>query len=187
MLDYLLSHNFISAEEGNRIIRYFERLAIKKKQYLLKRDEMARRVYFIQKGCVRSFLTDYHGKEQTFLFGTEGYWMGNLQGFSEGARSTYNYQAIEDSVVLAIDKGSWDELLRSEPVFMRFVSDLFRNALIVQEKRIVELFTLSAEERYESLLNDRRDILNRVPLKYIASYIGITPEFFSLMRKQRLK
>ena len=78
----------------------------------------------------------------------------------------------------------WDQLISEEPSFIRYVGVLFRNALVVQQERIVEIFTLSAEERYNHLIENRPDLLNRVPQKYIASYIGITPAFLSQIRKK---
>ena len=185
MRDHLLSYDFFDDTSLDRILPFFEQRVYKKKELLQRAGTISQEVYFIHKGCVRSFLLDSDGKEHTILFGTEGYWMGDLQSFTKKSFAAYNYQSIEDTEVFAINKSSWDLLMREESLFLKYVGILFRNALIVQQERIVELFTLSAEERYEKLKLSRRDLLNRVPQKHIASYIGITPEFLSQIRKNQ--
>ena len=185
MREHLLKQHNFSEDDLERILAHFTKKKFKRKELLVRKGDVTRNVYFINRGCMRSYLTDYHSKEHTILFGTEGYWMGDLHGFVNKSAALYNYQAIEDTEVMAINKASWDKLMSEEPSFVSYVSTLFRNALMVQQERIVEFFTLSAEERYENLLMHRSDILNRVPQKYIASYIGITPEFFSQIRRKQ--
>ncbi|MEM8901869.1 MAG: Crp/Fnr family transcriptional regulator [Bacteroidota bacterium] len=186
MKEYLLTYKIFTEEEAERIVLFFKKRFYKKKELILSKGELTKQVFFINQGCVRLFLIDFNGKEHTILFGTEGYWMGDLQSFTDQTPASYNYQATEDTEVLSIDKSSWDQLMREEPNFVKYVGILFRNALIEQQKRIVEIFTLPAEERYEKLIKHRPDILNRVPQKHLASYIGITPEFLSQIRKKRL-
>lgn len=185
MREHLLTHEIFTEEIVNKIVSFFEKQFFRKKELLVRKGELTQHVYFIHQGCVRSFLLDHQGKEHTILFGTEGYWMGDLQGFINRSQATYNYQAIEDTEVYAIHKTAWDQLMEEEPAFVQYVGMLFRNALIEQQNRIVEFFTLSAEERYDNLIKHRSDILHRVAQKYIASYIGITPEFLSQIRKKR--
>lgn len=183
--DQLFRNTNLNTEEISRLLEVFEEKSFKKKDLLIKRGDVADHVFLIKKGCVRLFLLDYNGKEHSILFGTEGYWMGDLESFSEGAAATYNYQALEPTEVLLIRKSSWDKLLEQEPSFVKYTRELSRKALITQQRRIVEIFTLSAEQRYENLINSRPDIITRVPQKYIASYIGITPEFLSTIRSKR--
>ena len=185
MKKHLLSYEFFSEEELERILPNFEQKSFKKKELLLQAGTLSQEVYFINRGCVRSFLVDYEGKEHSILFGTEGYWMGDLQSFVNRSLASYSYQAIEPTEVFAVKKNAWDQLMNEETSFQKYVGILFRNALITQQERIVEFFTLSAEKRYEKLEKSRRDLLNRVPQKHIASYIGITPEFLSQIRKKR--
>jgi len=185
MMKHLLSYDFFTEKELERILPSFNQKSFKKKELLLQEGTLSQEVYFIHRGCVRSFLVDYEGKEHSILFGTEGYWMGDLQSFINGSLASYSYQAIEPTEVFAIKKTDWDQLMDEEASFQKYVGILFRNALITQQERIVELFTLSAEERYEKLEKSRRDLLKRVPQKHLASYIGITPEFLSQIRKKR--
>ncbi|MEM9327802.1 MAG: Crp/Fnr family transcriptional regulator [Bacteroidota bacterium] len=184
MREYLLEYNVFDEEEVDRILPHFTARTFRKKEVIVRGGELTHHVYFILRGCVRSFLIDYGGKEHTILFGTEGYWVGDLQAFTAGSATSYNYQALEATEVMSIGKSSWDSLMISEPSFVKYVAMLFRNALIVQQERLVEVFTLPAEQRYERFIDNRSDLLHRVPQKYIASYIGITPEFLSQIRKK---
>ena len=187
MKEHLLKYGTFTEAEVQKVIPFFSKKHYEKKTLIARKGDITRSVFFIHSGCVRLFLEDYSGKEHSILFGTEGYWMGDLQSFVNNTLACYNYQAIEDTDVFAITKTSWDQLMTEEPSFVKYVSMLFRNALIVQQKRIVEFFTLTAEERYENLLKSRNDVVNRVPQKYLASYIGITPEFLSQIRNKRAK
>lgn len=187
MKEHLLKYDFFTEKQVDRVISSFTKKHFGKKDHIVRAGEPARYVYFILKGCVRSFLIDFEGKEHTILFGTEGYWIGDLQAFIDKKNNSYNYQALEKTDALAISKQSWDKLIAEEPSFAKYVSILFRNALIVQQDRIVEIFTLSAEDRYYNLIANRKDLLNRVSQKYIASYIGITPAFLSQIRKKAAK
>ncbi|MEM6630478.1 MAG: Crp/Fnr family transcriptional regulator [Bacteroidota bacterium] len=182
---HLLTYDIFTEEQLTKIVSFFEKKVFKKKELIVRKGDVTHHVFFINRGCVRLFLIDYAGKEHTILFGTEGYWMGDLQGFIYESLASYTYQAIEDTEVLAISKSSWDKLMQEEPGFVKYVSILFRNGLIEQQNRIVEFFTLTAEERYERFIQTRPKLLNRVPQKYIATYIGITPEFLSQIRKKR--
>lgn len=179
-----MQYDFFTEAEVSQVVSCFKPRQVKRKALLVQKGEVSRHVFFISKGCIRLYLVDYRMKEHTILFGTEGYWMGDLQAFINDTVASYNYQALEDTEVMAIHRSSWDKLMSEVPGFVHYVSVLFRNALIVQQQRIVEYFTLSAEQRYDNLIRNRKELINRVPQKYLASYIGITPEFLSQIRSK---
>ncbi len=184
MKGQLLTHTDLSEAEIERILPSFSQRKIQKKELIGRHGEIARNVFFILQGSVRSYLIDLNGKEHTILLGTEGYWMGDLNAFTNNTTTAYNYQALEVTEIASIGISSWNHLMSSEPGFAKYVGVLFRNALIVQQERLVEMFTLSAEQRYEKLFRNRSDLFNRISQKHLASYIGITPEFFSQLRKR---
>ena len=186
MKEHLIKSDLFSQEEVARILPYFIAKRFKKKDLIVRAGDVTHHVFFVQKGCVRLFLVDRAAKEHSILFGTEGYWMGDLEAFMNHSLASYNYQALEETELMMIHRSSWDQLMKEEPSFSNYVGVLFRNALIMQQNRIVEFFTLTAEERYHNLIQNRKQLLERVPQKYLASYIGITPEFFSQIRKKQL-
>ena len=104
--------------------------------------------------------------------------------FIEGSRASYNYQALEALHTIAISKRNWDKLTIDIPKFQVYTGKLYRNAMIFQRKRMAEHFMLTTKERYDNLLNKHDNLIERVNLKNIASYLGVTPECISKLRKK---
>lgn len=184
MKNHLLKYASFTEEELDKVLSQFEEQSFSIKEMLLLEGNIARYEYFIVKGCVRCFVTDYNGKEHNIQFAVENYWFGDSQSFVHKTPATYNFQAIENLQVLAIKKDSWDKLIKEIPAFSNYSRILFRNAMITQQTRIVDYFTLTAEQRYKKLLEHHPDFFQRISQKNIASYLGITPEFLSLLRKK---
>lgn len=184
MKEHLLLYGNFKTEEINTILSHFEEKEYKKKDFLLHAGHISNQEYFILNGSIRCFVIDYNGKEHNILFGTENHWIGDLQSFIHENEATYNIQALENTTVLTISKEKWDYLLMSTPSFSRYAITLYQNAFIKQQQRIIESFTLTAEQRFQNLITKFPYILQRISQKHIASYLGITPEFLSLLRKK---
>ncbi|CAM3902948.1 MULTISPECIES: Crp/Fnr family transcriptional regulator [Flavobacterium] len=184
MKDHLLKYGNFNKEEVNAILSHFETKEYKKKEFLLQTGHISNQEYFIIKGCIRCFVIDYNGKEHNILFGTENHWIGDLQSFIQENEATYNIQALENTTVLTISKEKWNHLLETYPSFSRYSITLYQNAFIKQQQRIIESFTLTAEQRFQNLITKFPHLLQRISQKHIASYLGITPEFLSLLRKK---
>ena len=151
---------------------------------LLLEGNIARYERFIVKGCIRCFVTDFNGKEHNIQFDIENHWFGDSQSFEHRTPATYNFQALEETTVLAINKTNWDKLSNEISAFGDYTRLLFRNSMIAQQNRIVDHFTLTAQQRYQKLFVQHPEFLQRISQKNIASYLGITPEFLSLLRRR---
>ena len=176
----------ISEESVNKITEHFTIKSYRKKEYLLQFDNISRSEFFITSGCVRTFVTDFNGVEHNIFFSTENYWAGDLQSFINQTPATYSIQALENTEVLAISGESWKKLVSESPDFTEYSRLLFRNAVIAQQNRILQNLSYTAKERYRHIIEKHPELIQRIAQKHIASYLGITPEFLSMIRKEKL-
>lgn len=155
---------------------------LRKKRFLLQDGDPCKYTVFVEKGLLRSFTIDEKGNEHILQFSLEGWWAADLYSFLTGEASDYNIEALEDSELLMITKPSWDILLEEIPAFERYFRILIQNNLIATQRRLMRTLSETAEEKYQNLLKDFPDIIQRVPQHMIASYIGITRETLSRIR-----
>lgn len=157
---------------------------LQKKEILLLQGEPCHCEYFILEGCLRVFSTDISGDEHTMYFGMEEWWVGDPAAFFTRTASSYSIAALEDSTVVMISRENLELLYRHVPKFERYFRILIQNAFVAQQERINQNQSLTADERYRRFLEKYPGINQRVSQKMIASYLGITPEFLSAIRKK---
>ncbi len=174
----------INKEEFKYAKSLFLLKKLRKKRFLLEEGEPCIYTTFVEYGLLRSFRIDDKGNEHILQFGMQGWWVADLYSFLTGEASEYNIEALEDSELLLITKSSWDLLLKEVPAFERYFRILIQNNLIATQRRLMGTMSTTAEERYTKLLQDFPDIVQRVPLHMIASYIGVTRETLSRLRSQ---
>jgi CRP-like cAMP-binding protein len=156
---------------------------IKRKELLLKEGDVARHQFFVLNGCLRTYTIDANGKEHVLMFAPEDWWCsGDLHSFLSGQQSVNNLETLEPTTLLQISKDNLDILYQQAPKFERFFRILFQNAFVFHQNRINANLSQPAEGRYDLFTKNYPDLENRIPQKYIASYIGVTPEFFSQMK-----
>ena len=159
---------------------------LRKKRFLLQDGEPCLYTTFVEKGLLRSFTVDDKGNEHILQFAMQGWWSADLYSFLTGEPSEYNIEALEDSELLLITEASWNQLLDEVPAFERYFRILIQNNLIATQRRLMGSLSNTAEERYNKLLQDIPDIVQRVPQHMIASYIGVTRETLSRIRSQTI-
>ncbi|MBR9854446.1 MAG: Crp/Fnr family transcriptional regulator [Algicola sp.] len=187
MKSHLLTYSDFTEEEIAQVLYHFEEKRFKKKDFIIRTGQIDRYQYFISHGCVRGYIVDYNGKEHNIAFRFEEFWFGDMESFTNNTKAHYNYQALEDLTVLAISKTNWDKISNEIPAFVEYSRNLFRNAMISQQNRIAKHLMQTAEQRYEQLITEHPHVLQRISLKNIASYLGVTPEFISILRKKVAK
>lgn len=160
---------------------------LKRKQLLLQEGEICRYQYFVNSGCLRTFTIDEKGLEHVIQFAIEDWWTGDMYSFLTQKPARYNIEAIENSEIVCLEKNSIDELFNKVPKFDRFFRHLLQNAFIAQQERINANLSQTADERYCSFVEKYPKIEQRVPLKQVASYLGITPESLSRIRSNYSK
>ena len=157
---------------------------VRKKQYILQEGDVCKYGAFVERGALRSYTIDEKGQEHIVQFAIEGWWISDMYSFITGEPSVYNIDVLEDAELLLLSKPSEEELLKKVPKFERYQRLLIQGAYIALQRRLVLSLSQSAEEKYTKLTNTYPDIIQRVPQHMIASYLGITPETLSRIRKQ---
>ncbi len=174
----------LSDEEFNRCASFFTRRKIRKKQFLLQEGEVCKHGAFVERGCLRLYTVDRNGEEHIVQFAIEDWWISDLQSFLSGAPSIYTIDALEDSEVLLLEKEERDKLFEAEPKLERFFRLLHEANYVASHRRIEESLAASAEERYLAFLKTYPALVQRIPQSQIASYLGITPQSLSRIRKE---
>jgi CRP-like cAMP-binding protein len=191
MFDLILKnvsrHITLTPEESAYFTSILKKKTLRKKQYLLQAGDTSRHECFVNKGCLRTYHVDDKGQEHIVQFAIEEWWIGDMYSFITGQPSLYHIDALEDCELLLIEKQQWEKLFEQVPKFERFFRRLLQNAFIAMQRRIAENMSLSAEERYTNFLQRYPQFEQRLPQRQIASFLGITPESLSRIRKRRLE
>ncbi len=174
----------LTTEEFELCKTFFIPKKIRKRQPLLLEGDVCTYNAFIEKGILRSYTTDEKGHQHIVQFGFEGWWITDLASYLLGANSTYTIEAIEDSELLLLTAAAREELMNILPAFERYQRLLLQNAYIALQSRVNAALTATAEEKYIKLSISYPDIIARVPQHMVASYLGLTPETLSRVRKQ---
>lgn len=174
----------LTAEEKEKLSSFYTYKKLRKKQYLLQEGDVSRYTAFVNKGLLRCYHTDDNGSEHIIQFACEDWWISDMYSFLTGEPSTLNIDAVEDTELLLITKTAQDEMLDQMPCLERYMRLLMQSSLIALQRRLISSLNFTAEDKYLQLISTSPNIIQRVPQHYIASYLGITPETVSRIRRQ---
>jgi CRP-like cAMP-binding protein len=157
---------------------------LRRRQYLLQEGDVCRNEYFVNNGCLRTYYIDERGIEHVVQFAPEDWWTGDMYSFITQTPARFTIDALEESEVLYFDKATEEDLYIQVPKFERFFRILLQNSFVAQQNRILSAMSDTAEERYKKFITKYPLMEQRLPQHQIASYLGITPESLSRIRKQ---
>jgi CRP/FNR family transcriptional regulator, anaerobic regulatory protein len=176
----------LSDEEKELVSAKFKPRVYRKRQYILQEGDVCNTTNFVVSGCLRMYKAGESGATHIIQFASENWWMADLGSFHSQKPSSLNIEAIEDTTVLQIQHNDLLDLYNQAPKFDRIFRILVENSLVKLQERLLQSMGSEARQRYEDFLKQYPALANRIPNTYIASYLGITPEFLSKIRNERV-
>ncbi len=174
----------LSEQEQARVKEIFQLRKVKRRQFILHEGDICTHNTFVVEGCFRMYTIDEKGKEHNLQFAVEKWWVGDIGSFHANAPSKLFIEALENSIVLQCKKEDQLRLFVEFPKFNRIFRVLAENAVVSLQNRILQNISSTAEERYLDFMQRYPHFFNRISNVQIASYIGVTPEFLSKIRKE---
>lgn len=159
---------------------------IKRKQYILQEGDICKYFTYVVEGCFKMYGVDPSGTEHNLLFAAEDEWITDLDSLHKERPSQLFIEAVEPATILQISKGDLWYLYTHYAKFDRNFRVIIEDKYIELQNRLLQTFSTTAYQRYENFLEQYPNLANRLPNTQIASYLGITPEFLSKIRNERV-
>lgn len=159
----------------------------KAKTIILNAGEVCKHSYFVNSGLLRSFTINDNIVEHVLSFACEGWWIGDMYSLLSQKPGNLFVEVMEDSEVVLLSKENQEKLYTEIPKMERFFRILTEKSLVANQERLMDSLSLTAEERFEKFCKKYPTLIQKVPQKQIASYIGVTPEFLSKMKAKLLR
>src|SRR3972149_5408401 len=174
----------LTDEEFNICTEFFTPKTIRKHRFLLNEGDVCKYICFVNSGCLREYKIDNKGAEHIIQFAIEDWWVSDLNSFLSGLPASYNLDALQDSEVLLLNRSARETLLDNCPKMERFFRMLLEANYVATQQRVAGSLSDSAEERYFKFIKTYPKLFEKVPQNQIASYLGITPQSLSRIRKE---
>jgi CRP/FNR family transcriptional regulator, anaerobic regulatory protein len=182
---YINSYFRVQQEDIIKIASFFKPTVLKKGEYFIKTGKQCEQMSFVQSGFVRVYAV-LEEKEVTHWISSKGYFVTDLSSLVFGSPSKWMIQALTDTELHTISKADYNRITERVPQWPLLEKLFIVRCFSIMEDRIFSHLSMSAEERYQYFFNQNRELFNQVPLQYLASMLGMTPETFSRIRKKQL-
>ena len=184
LLKHINAKITLSNDEESLLVSKLREKTFLRNQYIVQEGDIYKYQTFVLNGKVRTFYMDENGNEHIVAFGIENWWIGDICSFATQTPAEFNTQCLEKTTVVQISFSDMEELYQTIPKLERYFRLIIQSAYGNMSKRIIRNHAMSAKERYLLFIGSYPEIAQRVPQYMIASYLGITKEFLSRMRKQ---
>lgn len=181
---YITSYFGVKSESLERIASLFQPTSIAKGDFFLKTGETCQQLSFIRSGLLRIYVPTEKGDEVTQWISTQGYFVTDLSSFIFDTPARWTIQALGDTELFTIDKSDYQSIGKQVPEWQEFEVRFMTRCFTIMEDRIFAHLSMTAEERYWAFFENNKELFNQVPLQYIASMLGMTPETLSRIRKK---
>lgn len=185
ILENIAKHITLDDNEVAQFLRLLKKVKIPRRSMILTQGQLCNSIYFVDTGALRAFYLDVSGRESTIMFAIKDWWITDMYCFINALPAMLTIDTIEDSIIYQLQKKDLEKLYLTVPKFERFFRILMQNAYIREQLRVIQNLSLTAEERFDIFLNKYPDVANKVKQKQIASYLGITPEFLSMIKRKK--
>lgn len=175
----------VSDKEFETILSYFKTIRVSKKEILQQEGKICRCQYFVLTGCLRKFMMNEKGGEVTTEFALETWWLSDNRAFEFQTETLFSIQAIENSEILTIDFQSLEKLYLDFPIMERYYRFVYQRSFAAYQMRIKYLYTFSKEDYFFHFYDSYPQFVQRVPQYLLASFLGLTPEYLSELRKKK--
>lgn len=183
-IHHLKKHITLNEDELQILSSYVKPISLKKKDFLLQEGQICKANYFTEKGCLRMFFINDKGVEQITQFALENWWVSDYMSFSTQSRSQFYIQAVEDSQIISIETHNQEELFERLPQLERYFRIMMQRAYSAAQMRVKFFHDFTKEESYRHFISLFPEFVQRIPQYMLASYLGITPEYLSELRKK---
>jgi CRP-like cAMP-binding protein len=185
ILSNFAMHITLSPDEQEKVLALLQQQTLPKRSFLLQAGDIDKYIYFVKQGCLRMFYADKEGMEHNICFYPENWWACDIVSFFKEKPAVNNIQALEDTEVYYLSLARLEQLFLEVPKFERFLRILTQNGFDLYQKRITSNLSQTAEKRYLEFRKNYPGLETRIAQKHIATYLGITPTFLSMMRKDK--
>lgn len=181
MLQNIARHIPLSEEDKSYLLSLLQSKKLKRKTFLQQEGDITRAAVFVTSGLLRMYSIDKNGFEHILQFAPPGWWIGDIKSYVTQQPGNLYIDALEDSEIMILEKTHLDGLYERVPAFERFFRILAENSLATYQQRLVENLSLPAIDRYNNFCRLYPSLIECLPQKQVAAYIGVTPEFLSKM------
>lgn len=171
----------------SKLKKSIKTIEVQKGQILQYVGDKSTNIFFVKKGCLRSYTIDEKGKEHVFMFAPENWIISDLAAHVKKTAALLFIDCVEDSEIEVIPANYVDPILSIAHISTEIGIEKLLNRIVILQHRIIMLMSASAQERYEDFLTTYPNLSQRVPQKMIASYLGITPQALSVIRRTKRK
>lgn len=178
-------HISLREREKTYLLSVIKIRQLKRKEFLMRQGGQCTSIYFVNEGSLRCYYLGEDSKESSIMFAFPGWWITDMRCFIQELPSDTYIQALEKTEVAEITKSDYDQLFVEIPAFDRLFRILMQNAYIREQTRVFDHMTCSAKERYKRFVSKYPRIEQLISQKHIASYLGITPEFLSYLKREK--
>jgi CRP-like cAMP-binding protein len=187
ILENISKHVTLTPQEQELFLSKTVTQHYKAKTVLLNAGEICKHSYFVNSGILRSFNINDNIVEHVLSFACSGWWISDMYSLLSQKPGDLFIQVIEDAEVIILSKENQEILYKEIPKLERFFRILAENSLVAHQQRLMDNLSLTAEERFEKFCKKYSALIYNIPQKQIASFLGVTPEFFSKMKSKMLK
>ncbi|WP_454804677.1 Crp/Fnr family transcriptional regulator [Mucilaginibacter phyllosphaerae] len=176
----------IANEELNEFCQAFKLVKVKKRQFIVQPEFVAKYRFYVVQGCFRAYVIGDEGQEHTIQFAIDDWWISDYNSYIFQQPASMFVMALEDSIVLQISYEAEQELKKRKQIYETFFRILAENTAAHMARRVIINLTKTAEQRYELFLERYPAIVSKVPQYTLASFLGMTTEYLSKLRNKRV-